>query len=110
MPDDWSVRDSIQHGIALLTGIDSPRREAELLLCHVLECSQTNLITGSEKLLDKSKLETYFTLVERRSNGEPLAYVLGKQGFWKHDFIVSPEVLIPRPESELMVVTAAAST
>lgn len=85
---------------------DSWRLDAELLLGHVLVRPREWLISHSSDELDSSALDKYRELLKRRQQGEPVAYILGYKGFWDFELLVSPAVLIPRPETELIVETA----
>jgi release factor glutamine methyltransferase len=80
-----------------------PRRDAELLLEHVLGCDQTALLTHPERLLAVEELKQFDRLVERRLASEPMQYLTGEQEFFGLRFEVSPAVLIPRPETEHLV-------
>jgi release factor glutamine methyltransferase len=80
-----------------------PRRDAELLLEHVLGCDQTALLTHPERILSVEESEQFDRLVERRLASEPMQYLTGKQEFFGLRFEVSPAVLIPRPETEHLV-------
>jgi release factor glutamine methyltransferase len=80
-----------------------PRRDAELLLEHVLGCDQTDLLTHPERLLSVEELEQFDRLVARRLASEPMQYLTGEQEFFGLRFEVSPAVLIPRPETEHLV-------
>jgi release factor glutamine methyltransferase len=88
---------------AIAAGSDSARLDAELLLGHVLGCSRTQLMTRRDLKLPEVAVRQFANLVERRCAGEPVAYLIGTQGFWSLDLRVSPAVLIPRPETELLV-------
>jgi len=82
---------------------DSAALDAELLLCHCLGQSRTYLRTWSDKELDPSVEQRFESLLARRLDGEPVAYLVGERGFWTLDLAVSPATLIPRPETELLV-------
>ena len=82
------------------------RFEAELLLCHVLKRDRSWLMAHATDAIDSDHAAQYDALVERRRDGEPVAYITGVRGFWKMDLSVSPAVLIPRPETELLVEQA----
>jgi release factor glutamine methyltransferase len=87
-------------------GVTEARREAASLLEHVTGRDRTFLITSAETTLAAGDVSRLRRLVERRAAGEPLQYITGRQGFYKLDFEVTPDVLIPRPETELLVETA----
>ena len=84
------------------------RLEAELLLAHVLKVDRVYLFTHFERPLEESELAAYRELLRRRAAQEPVAYILGTREFMSLKFTVDPRVLIPRPETELMVETALA--
>lgn len=84
-------------------GSSSPRLDAELLLCLVLGVDRVRLVIDSERPLDKAELIRYRALHTRRRTGEPVAYLLGKREFYGRSFRVDARVLIPRPETELLV-------
>lgn len=85
-----------------------PASEARLLLGQVLERSATWLITHDDQVLDEDELLAFASLVARRAGGEPVAYLIGFREFFGREFAVSPAVLIPRPETELLVESALA--
>lgn len=87
-------------------GVPEARREAASLLEHLTGRDRTFLITHAETALASSDIRRLRDLVERRAAGEPLQYITGHQEFYGLDFEVTPEVLIPRPETELLVETA----
>ena len=85
---------------------DSARLDSELLLAHCIGKNRTYLHTWPKKTLDTSQLESFNTLIEKRLTDYPVAYLLGTKPFWTLDLIVTPDVLIPRPETELLVEIA----
>ncbi|MDI9778047.1 MULTISPECIES: peptide chain release factor N(5)-glutamine methyltransferase [Pseudomonas] len=87
---------------------DSPseRLDAELLLAAAIGKSRSFLHTWPERIVSSEDAETYASYLQRRRAGEPVAYILGQQGFWKLDLEVAPHTLIPRPDTELLVETA----
>jgi release factor glutamine methyltransferase len=89
-------------------GSTSPRLDAEVLLAHALGRDRVYLFRESQHRLDAKEARVYRDLVERRARGEPVAYLTGHKEFMGLDFIVGPHVLIPRPETELMVEYALA--
>lgn len=88
-------------------GIEDPRTNAELLLCEVLNYRRIDLYVHFEQPLQPAELAKYHEYVIRRGKGEPLAYILGHREFLHYDFKVSPDVLVPRPETELLVENVA---
>jgi release factor glutamine methyltransferase len=87
-------------------GVDSPRLDAELLLAHVLDSNRASVLTWPERRLTPKQLTRYRDLVARRAAREPLAYIVGHREFFGLDFLLDPRVLIPRPETELLVERA----
>jgi len=89
---------------------DSPsaRLDVELLLAAALGKPRSYLRTWPEKLVPREVLARFQADLERRRQGEPVAYILGQQGFWSLDLEVSPDTLIPRPDTEVLVETALA--
>jgi release factor glutamine methyltransferase len=87
-------------------GVSEPRLEASLLLSHTIGRDRAFLIAHDDQTLSPGQLQTLAALVSRRSAGEPLQYITGHQAFFNLDFDVTPDVLIPRPESEAIVEAA----
>ncbi|MFZ4964659.1 MULTISPECIES: peptide chain release factor N(5)-glutamine methyltransferase [Pseudomonas] len=87
---------------------DSPtaRLDAELLLAAALGKSRSYLHTWPEKIVSSEAALAFSGFLQRRRGGEPVAYILGQQGFWKLDLEVAPHTLIPRPDTELLVEAA----
>jgi release factor glutamine methyltransferase len=94
---------------ALLRGSPLPPLEARILLTHVLGWRPTQLITRSDEALDAAKVGQFRALEARRVAGEPVAQLVGAREFFGLSFEVTPDVLIPRPETELLVDTALAA-
>ncbi|HUE93187.1 peptide chain release factor N(5)-glutamine methyltransferase [Pseudomonas sp.] len=86
----------------------TPRLDAELLLAHALGKSRSYLHTWPERELEAEQLERYQAAIVRRQAGEPVAYILGQQGFWSLELEVASHTLIPRPDTELLVETVLA--
>ena len=84
-------------------GVDAPRLTAEILLSHVLEVGRVRLYVDLDRPLQKPELAAFRALIERRSAGEPTQYLVGKREFYGRAFQVDARVLIPRPETELLV-------
>ncbi|HYL69276.1 MAG TPA: peptide chain release factor N(5)-glutamine methyltransferase [Candidatus Limnocylindria bacterium] len=102
------LRAALKKGISRLRAANVPSHTlaAELLLMHALGRDRTWLYTHPEALLDLAASEKYFALVARRASGEPTQYLTGKQEFWGLEFEVTPDVLIPRPETEHVIEVA----
>ncbi len=95
----------LQRAAGLFTerGIDTARLDAELLLAETLECERIDLYTALLRPLNRDEIARYRELVRRRAGREPVAYIRGRRGFRYLELTVSPDVLIPRPETELLV-------
>lgn len=102
---DVSIAEATLEAAQILrrSGVPEARREAASLLAHVIGCSRTFLITHAEEKIPALSFAEFRSLVERRAGGEPLQYITGGTEFFKLDFEVTPDVLIPRPETELLV-------
>ncbi|HSE34312.1 MAG TPA: peptide chain release factor N(5)-glutamine methyltransferase [Pyrinomonadaceae bacterium] len=86
-------------------GVPEARKEARSLLAHVLDVDRTVLITEPDKPIAESSLSRFQQLVARRTTGEPAQYITGSQDFYGRRFEVTPDVLIPRPETEGLIET-----
>jgi release factor glutamine methyltransferase len=86
--------------------LESPMLEAQILLQDVLGVSLTELLMGADQEISQEKHEQILAFSKRRVTGEPLAYILGYKDFYKYRFVVNSSVLIPRPETELIVEEA----
>jgi release factor glutamine methyltransferase len=87
-------------------GVDSARLDAELLLSDLLDLDRVGLYLQYDKPLNPVELKEYRALVKRRAAREPIAYILGQQEFWSLPMLVSPAVLVPRGDTELLVEEA----
>jgi len=87
----------------LCDNVKTPSLDASLLLCHLLDIDKTKLITDGNKILSKHFFLKYQRLLKRRLNGECIAYITGHKEFYGLDFIVNKNVLVPRPETEILV-------
>ncbi len=99
------IRQLLAAAARVLPGVEG-RHEAELLLLHVLGRERGWLFAHATDLLDPATAEAFSALLQRRIAGEPVAYLLGRRGFWTLDLAVSPATLIPRPETERLVELA----
>jgi release factor glutamine methyltransferase len=102
------VRGALREAMARLgeAGVASHALAAELLLMKVLGCERAWLYSRPEQMLEPARAEQYFTLVSQRIAGIPTQYLTGRQEFWGLEFEVTPDVLIPRPETEHVVEVA----
>lgn len=87
-------------------GIESPRLNAELLLAEILNCKRLDLYLKFDRPLDENEVAKYREWISRRGKFEPLQYIIGKVEFYGLQFKVTPDVLIPRPETEILVEEA----
>ena len=110
MPVPTTIRTTLSDATtALQPTSPSARLDAELLLGHVTGWSRAQLLAHATDIISPNMLAQYHTLVERRSRGESVAYVTNHREFYGHDFYVDARVLVPRPETELLVDCAIAA-
>ncbi len=100
-----TVRALRERGARALPGVDAPR-ESELLLAYALGVSRAWLVAHSDDLIDANRAAVFDALIARRARGEPIAYLTGTCGFHSLELHVTPDVLTPRPETELLVELA----
>ena len=107
-PKTWTIKNllKVTTGYLQEKQIENPRMTAEVLLAHQLNIDRVTLYINFDQPLNESEISGYRSLIKRRIQREPLQYITGVQEFWSLDFIVNPQVLIPRPESELLVELA----
>jgi release factor glutamine methyltransferase len=105
---DRSVRSLFRQGVLQLRAASVPSftLAAELLLLHVTGRDRTWLYAHPEEVLSPENAERYFSLIRRRADGEPTQHLTGEQEFWGLEFEVTPDVLIPRPETEHLIEVA----
>lgn len=102
-----TITEALRYGAAHLADVSATAAlDAQVLLAHVLAVDKTYLYTWPERLLGEQEEATYRQLIERRGQHEPVAYITGHREFWSLDLIVTPDTLIPRPETELLVELA----
>ncbi len=98
------IQSALTEGLnALAACSDSARLDAEILLCQCLNKPRTFLRAWPEKQLEEAQCKRYRKLISLRRKGTPIAYITGNREFWSRDFTVSNDVLIPRPETELLI-------
>ncbi len=102
-----TVNDVLKEGVqSLKETSETPQLDAEILLCEVLNISRADLFFKKQETIDDREHKQYQELVERRAVGEPVAYILQKKDFYKDSFYVDSRVLVPRPETEILVEEA----
>ena len=103
-----TIRQVLEQGTLTLiqAGQVNARLDAQVLLSHALNIDRSALYTYPERTLTPEQEQQFLTLIERRSRGEPVAYLTGHKEFYGLDFLVDKRVLIPRPETELLVEAA----
>lgn len=107
MQKNWRIKDLLLWTTRYLAdrGMQEARLEAEILLAHALEKDRVYLYANYEKPINHSERDIYRNYIKRRIAGEPAAYIVGRQEFMSLAFMVSPDVLIPRPDTEILVET-----
>lgn len=103
-----TVRTALREGAEFLArlGVPGARLDAEVLLCRVLGCGREKLYVAFESILGAEAMKQFHSLLGRRVQREPISYITGHREFWSLDFDVTPQVLVPRPETELLVEVA----
>lgn len=102
------IQQARAHIMTVLAEGESPHADADVLLCHLLDCRRSYLMTWPERELDAAQQATLQTWLARRLNGEPIAHLVGEREFWSLPLKVSPATLIPRPDTEVLVEQALA--
>lgn len=107
-PEGATVREVLREAIVFLSraGVESARIDAEVLLCSALQASREEIYLDFDRPLGAESRKLVRELLQRRARREPVAYIIGKKEFWSLDFLVSRNVLVPRPETELLVELA----
>lgn len=101
-----TLAEALEHAVPLLSPSETARRDAELLLLHVVKLSHADLLTHPERELTERELNHFHAAIARRAQHEPVQHILGHQQFYGREFIVNRLVLIPRPETEHLVEAA----
>ena len=101
----WIIKDLLEVTTSYLREkqIENPRLCAETILAHQLNSSRINLYLTFDQPLNERDISSYRSMIKRRINREPVQYITGVQEFWSLEFIVGPQVVIPRPETEVLV-------
>ncbi|MDC1338231.1 peptide chain release factor N(5)-glutamine methyltransferase [Pelagibacteraceae bacterium] len=100
-----NIENILNEGIVILqkNKIANPQLDSELLLSNSIKRDKKYIILNPKEILNSGQLEKFKILIERRKKGEPIAYLINKKEFWKDEFFVNKDVLIPRPDSELII-------
>ena len=101
-----TIRAALRRARAALVASDRADLDAQMLMAQVLGCERAFLFAHAETPLDSEQQRRFESFVQRRAAGEPIAYILGRQGFYDLDLVVTPSVLMPRPETELLLEEA----
>ena len=99
------IENTLNQGINILQKkkIPNPQLDCEILLSNSIKRDKKHIILNPKELLNLEQLDKFKSLIERRKKGEPIAYLINKKEFWKDEFFVNKDVLIPRPDTELIV-------
>ena len=100
-----NIENTLNEGINILkkNKISNPQLDSEILLSNSIKKDKKHIILNPKEILNSGQLEKFNSLIERRKKGEPIAYLINKKEFWKDEFFVNKDVLIPRPDSELII-------
>jgi len=100
-----NIENTLNQGISILKAnkILNPHLDSEILLSESINKDKKHIILNSKDILNSKQLENFNSFIERRKNGEPIAYLINKKEFWKNEFYVNNDVLIPRPDTEIII-------
>ncbi len=100
-----NIENILNEGINILqkNKIANPQLDSEILLSNSIKRDKKHIILNPKEILNSEQLRKFKSLIERRKKGEPIAYLINKKEFWKDEFFVNKDVLIPRPDSELII-------
>ena len=100
-----NIENILNEGINILqkNKIANPQLDSEILLSNLIKRDKKHIILNPKEVLNLEQLGKFKSLIERRKKGEPIAYLINKKEFWKDEFFVNKDVLIPRPDSELII-------
>jgi len=99
------IENTLNQGINILQKkkIPNPQLDCEILLSNSIKRDKKHIILNPKELLGSEQLKKFKSLIDRRKKGEPIAYLINKKEFWKDEFFVNKDVLIPRPDTELII-------
>jgi len=100
-----NIENALSDGINILqkNKIPNPQLDGQILLSNLIKKDKKHIILNPKELLNSEQLDKFKSLIERRKKGEPIAYLINKKEFWKDEFFVNKDVLIPRPDTELII-------
>ena len=100
-----NIENILNEGICILqkNKIPNPQLDSEILLSNTIKRDKKHIILNPKEILNSEESEQFKSLIERRKKGEPVAYLINKKEFWKDEFFVNKDVLIPRPDTELII-------
>ena len=100
-----NIENTLNEGINILqkNKIPNPQLDGQILLSNLIKKDKKHIILNPKELLNSEQLDKFKSLIERRKKGEPIAYLINKKEFWKNEFFVNKDVLIPRPDTELII-------
>jgi release factor glutamine methyltransferase len=100
-----NIESILNEGISILkeSKISNPQLDSEILLSNLIKRDKKHIILNPKEILNLEQTEIFKNLIERRKTGEPVAYIINKKEFWKDEFFVNNGVLIPRPDTELII-------
>jgi len=98
-----TIKEALSQAASTLVDSDSSLLDSEVLLAHALNKARSYLRAWPEKTLSNKEHQAFWQLIGQRRAGQPVAYLIGEREFWSRSFIVSPGVLIPRPDTELLI-------
>lgn len=101
-----NIQEALQYGKNQLESSPSPLLDCQVFLQHILNCDKTFLIFHREKILTAEEEKIYIDYINRRKTGLPVAYITGHKEFYGYDFLVTSDVLIPKPDTEILVEKA----
>ncbi len=101
-----NISQAVVHGCNVLAQSESPDRDSQILLCNILSCTTVYLHSRSDQLLTEQQRTRFEQLLQQRQQGQPIAHLTGRSGFWTLDLHITPDTLIPRPDTELLVELA----
>ena len=102
----FSIATALNNAVANLSlnkSIETPRLDAEVLLCDVLGCERIFLVINKDKILSRLEYEQFSSYILRRAQNEPVSYIIGKREFMSLEFNVQKGILVPRPDTEILV-------